>query len=172
MIENWKAFPLNPIYEISDAGGVRRVMAGATRVPGPVKGGTDTNGYRRVKLMMPDGSKKIWKVHRLVAITHLPPGRPDQTEVAHGDGVRTNNHVSNLRWATRAENAKDVRIHGTQRGTRNGRSKLNDETARQVLEARKSGMSGPAVGRKFGIGSTTVYEIEQGKKWSHIHAAS
>lgn len=48
--------------------------------------------------------RKLHLMHRLVAKLFLPPGRADQTEVDHVNGVEKGNMVSNLRWASRSEN--------------------------------------------------------------------
>ncbi|AXV72811.1 hypothetical protein CJO75_01120 [Ralstonia solanacearum] len=52
-------------------------------------------------------------IHRLVALTFLGPPPSRQHEVAHNDGNRANNIVTNLRWATHAENVADTFRHGT-----------------------------------------------------------
>jgi hypothetical protein len=56
--------------------------------------------------------KQTTPVHVLVAETFIsnPQGKP---EIAHCDGNKLNNHVSNLRWATRKENNDDRFGHGT-----------------------------------------------------------
>jgi len=63
-------------------------------------------GYHTVGLCK-DGKDKHFKVHRLVAIAYIP--NPDnKPQVDHIDRVRTNNHVSNLRWATNQENCQNT----------------------------------------------------------------
>lgn len=65
-----------------------------------------TAGYPTFKI---DG--KNIRVHRAVAEAFIPrvEGKPD---VNHVDGNKTNNHVSNLEWCTRGENA----IHALRNG--------------------------------------------------------
>ena len=46
-------------------------------------------------------------VHRLVALTWLPPSNnPNKVEINHKDGNKQNNHISNLEWVTKVENAE------------------------------------------------------------------
>lgn len=60
------------------------------------------DGYHRVKLSN-DGKRKNFLVHRLVAIHYI--ANPDnKSQVDHIDRNKSNNHVSNLRWATQSEN--------------------------------------------------------------------
>lgn len=54
------------------------------------------NGYMQV-LLVKDGTKKSWKVHRLVALTYLP-NLNNYPEVNHKDENRINNCVDNLEW--------------------------------------------------------------------------
>jgi len=62
-----------------------------------------------------DGKVKMFRTNRLVAIHYIP--NPDnKPEVDHIDRDVTNNHVSNLRWATSKEN-KDNRGPETLRKT-------------------------------------------------------
>lgn len=51
-------------------------------------------------------------VHDLVAEAFLGP-KPQGLEVCHGDNNTRNNAASNLRYATRSENHRDKRKHGT-----------------------------------------------------------
>jgi len=62
------------------------------------------HGYYRVHIGGRKNSK-IQFVHRLVAMAHID--NPNKyTEINHIDGVKTNNHISNLEWCTRSHNIK------------------------------------------------------------------
>ena len=68
-----------------------------------LRGSAQSSGYRQYYLRNDDGELHKMYGHRLVAIAFIP--NPEQrTEVDHVDRVRTNNHISNLRWSTRSEN--------------------------------------------------------------------
>ena len=105
-------------YEVSDDGRVRslsRVVMRSNGAPQSVRAREliqcDFKGYRAVNLAM-NGSAKVGLVHRLVASAFIGKGEIGQ-EVCHGDGTRTNNNASNLRWGSRSDNMQDALRHGT-----------------------------------------------------------
>jgi hypothetical protein len=59
-----------------------------------------------------DGVRRKHRVHLLVLEAFVGPC-PDGMEARHLDGNLRNNHISNLAWSTRSENAKDRVAHGT-----------------------------------------------------------
>jgi hypothetical protein len=59
----------------------------------------DTNGYYKLNLKK-DGIKKTYSVHQLVAKAFIP-NPENHYSVDHIDGVKLNNNLSNLRWASR-----------------------------------------------------------------------
>lgn len=71
-----------------------------------VKRNTSINGdgYVTVNIKTNENLWITFGVHRLVAITHIPQGAPDQIQVNHRDLNVTNNNVSNLEWVTCLQN--------------------------------------------------------------------
>lgn len=65
----------------------------------------DKGGYFRAMLSK-DGKARFIPVHRLVAEAFIP-NVENKPQIDHIDGVRTNNNVSNLRWATNRENVRN-----------------------------------------------------------------
>lgn len=66
-----------------------------------------SEGYHVVVLRRDGDVKSQRRVHRLVAETFLSDSWFPGALVLHGDDIRTNNHVSNLRWGTQSENMED-----------------------------------------------------------------
>jgi len=91
--EIWAPVPLHERYEASTFGRVRLANSGAIK---PDSG--HNQGYRSIYL---DGIKML--VHRVIAATFLP--NPDHLpQVDHIDQDKSNNNLSNLRYATYADN--------------------------------------------------------------------
>lgn len=170
--EEWRAVPGHSGYEVSSLGRVRsyRAHGGKRRLAVPrlrtIRVGV--NGYVQVGLQVASGQQKQFSVHSLVAAAFLGP-RPEGHHVAHFDGDRANNHVSNLRYATPHENAQDKERHGTVlRGEDGANTKL---TAQQVEEIRLRYLNGELqapLALAFGISQSQVSNIVRHASWSHM----
>lgn len=95
---DWKPHPYHDDIIVSEFGDVLSYKSGRWFELKPSNNGT---GYIRVGV----GHSNPTYVHILVAETYLDPVDPTiGLEVNHVDGVKTNNHFSNLEWVTKGEN--------------------------------------------------------------------
>ena len=108
------------MYEVSEDGQVRSIpRTVGYRIKGMTKrmGGRilrqklDRFGYLNVCLSKKN-RQEFPRVHVLVAIA-FHGQRPTGLAAAHLDGDKKNNHASNLRWVTHAENESHKKLHGT-----------------------------------------------------------
>lgn len=162
-------FPLNKNYAVTRDGRVQRVDTGRWLKPTVQKRG----GYLAVSLWQNNKGRLI-PLHQVVAYTFCGPRPSPSHVVAHRDGNKLNNDASNLRWATRQENEHDKIAHGrTNRGERNGQSKISDADARAVIAAYASGQKQQVIADRFGIDQSHVSNIVRGKRrFANEHAHS
>ena len=101
-------------YEVSDHGRVRSFLQRNNR--GRVlKQSCDKKGYPYVGLMS-DGGLRTRRVHTLVLEAFVGPC-PAGLIGLHSDDDKSNNHVTNLRWGTHAQNYRDSIINGSRLDT-------------------------------------------------------
>ena len=89
-----------PNYQVSTFGNVKNVKT--ERI---LKPGTEGGGYLYV-ILTDDGKQSTKKIHRLVASAFLE-NQENKKNVDHIDRCKTNNHLSNLRFATDSENQQN-----------------------------------------------------------------
>lgn len=70
------------------------------------------NRYIQVEITNDGGERVKASVHRLVCLSFHGEAPSEQHHAAHGDGDRSNNSETNLRWATAKENDEDQWRHG------------------------------------------------------------
>jgi predicted DNA-binding protein (UPF0251 family) len=111
-------------------------------------------------------------VSRIVALAFI--GEPPQKDnrVIHEDGNVTNNHVSNLRWATWEEFGENKAKHEgmAARGEQITRAGITADQAREIAK-RLANESDEAIASDYGVGRHTVQGIRTGLTWKHIKAA-
>lgn len=174
-METWISIPgWQGLYEVSDHGRVRSVRRCGQ--PGR-KGGQvlafcfASQGYPAVSLSRRGAPyARRMMIHRLVASAFLGPV-PKGMEVCHNDGNRRNCAVSNLRYDTRSNNAKDRVRHGTipdYRGERSPSSKLTADEVKAIRSMRAAGESGKELARLFGVSQQNVCDIVKRRTWAHI----
>lgn len=85
------------IYQITDTGKVYSL-----RYKRFIYTSIDRYGYEQC-LLYKNGKHKTKKVHRLVAESFIP-NPENKPQINHKDGIRNNNSLDNLEWATNSEN--------------------------------------------------------------------
>lgn len=170
-MEIWKpALGLEALIEVSDAGRVRR-LDGLIRKPQPHR-----KGYLVLKLWI-GGKARTRTIHGLVAEAFIG-ARPPGAQVNHIDGVKTNNHASNLEWSTAAQNNAHAITTGLrppssfrgplrpQRGSGNYNAKLTEPEAHAIRARLANGESGGFLSREFGVSKSAIYAIKYGRRWA------
>jgi hypothetical protein len=173
--EQWRAIPgWEGFYEVSDQGRVRSldrwvncshgVKRHRGRVLSPRK---HPGGYTAVQLSR-EGVTTQWLVHRLVMLAFEGPC-PEGLEVAHQDGIKTDNRLSRLRYDTPRGNNADKIEHGTHReGERMHHAKLTPDNVREVMANSPSTEAARALAEKFDYDSGNIWKIWRGETWRSV----
>jgi hypothetical protein len=154
-----------PFYEVSEHGDLRLLVDRSNRLAGTIlKGSVKKHGYREYKIWI-DGKGIHIRAHRevLLAFIGLPP-TPDH-QCAHWDGNPLNNHYSNLRWATPAENAADKIRHGRHR---NGNLKFSEEQVLEMRSMRADGKTYAQIRAVYSISKGNLSYMINRQTWQHI----
>ena len=165
----WRTVPGYPAYEVSVDGVVRRCQGfrcrRAYRVLVPF---IRPNGYAQV-ILYRDGRRQRFGVHQLVALAFLGPKPSPLHQVAHLDGQRLNNHVSNLAWLLPIENDAHKDLHGTRlRGSQIHCAKLTEAQVVLIRQALAVGIRQCVLAQTYGVSDSTVSLIARAKTWRHV----
>lgn len=104
--------PLCDLYEVSSRGRVRSTSQRGRHEPKVLSPGKVGAGYLSIGLYH-KGKRLPRYIHRLVAEAFLGSPPTPEHQVAHGDGDKKNNDVSNLSWKTASQNNFDKHHHKT-----------------------------------------------------------
>jgi hypothetical protein len=128
------------------------------------------NGYFYADLKI-NGKRKECLISRLVA-KHFIPNPDNKPCINHKDGVKANNHYSNLEWVTHSENnLHSHRILGNTsgdfpRGEDHPHAKLTWEIVREIRRTfNKEKITFVELAKKYGVDNTTISAVIKHKNW-------
>ena len=148
-------------YAVSTHGRVRNTKTGLIR-----KTPTGKNGYPIVGLCRGTAKESVG-VHLIMARAFLRKPHCRRPQVNHKDGVKTNNHISNLEWITQAKNLEHawrigLREDARQTAVRIHRT-LTDEQVKRIRETYlKTPRTMKSIADEFGTWKGTVHRIVHG----------
>jgi hypothetical protein len=167
-MENWKQCIESPFYEVSDLGRVRRRTPACRTRPGKLLQGRDPGlGYIQYLLATEPNKYRQFLGHRLVMSAFVGPS---DLHVNHKNGRKADNRLCNLEYVTAAENSRhSCDVLGKHfKGERNPRAKLTEAQVLEILDLSGQGWSQRALCRRFKISKGMIYNIQQGRAWSHL----
>ena len=124
--------------------------------------------YQIINLSKLDGSKRTFRVHRLVMMAFNPVENMDELEVNHIDGNKKNNKLENLEWRTASENqihAFKTGLNKSRRGEESNFSKLTNDDVKKVFELREKGFLQREIAEIVGCTKSNISCILRGKSW-------
>jgi hypothetical protein len=122
----------------------------------------NTDGYPQTMF-----NRKSKTVHILIAKAFVPNPR-NLKEVNHKDGVKTNNHYSNLEWVTRGENIKHSYRLGLRNsdGAKKASSKLKEWQVKAIRWLYKyTKTTQKELGSFYGVTQSHIGYIVNNKSW-------
>lgn len=177
--EEWKTLPvkhqsaLRKKYAVSTAGRLASYIDDLSH--GNLLKGSTVEGYTVINVK-PDDSFQSLYLHREIAKLFLKRPGKNYKYVIHLDHDKKNNHVKNLRWATKAEmeahqqnSPAKIAYKESQRQKTSG-LKLNISKVRsikRILKTRRH-KTMRQIAEQFGISEMQLYRIKKGENWGHV----
>lgn len=122
-------------------------------------------GYKRIGLTK-NGIQRIFASHRLIAKTFIPNPENKPT-INHKNGIKTDNRVVNLEWATMKENNLHAyKVLGKK--PTYGRRKISDEVVKMIRNELINGIDGVTLSKKYNLSTALISLIKNNKIWKDI----
>jgi hypothetical protein len=122
-------------------------------------------GYYYTRVVDTPGISSVLLRHRALCLTFKAFETADTINliVNHKDGIKNNNHVSNLEIMTIKQNTHHAFETGlTPIGEKHSRSKFSDEKLREALEEIENGNSVNSVSKKHSISQSYLNKVKHG----------
>lgn len=126
-------------------------------------------GYHQIDLYKNRIVKQIG-IHRLVAQAFIPNPN-NKPQVNHKDGIKINNHVSNLEWVSASENIQHAilnNLRDTPKGENHYFSKLTNADVLCIKKYIQEGKSNMEIANILNICRSSIWQIRVEKAWKHV----
>lgn len=142
-----------------------QVFASKSNTPEKPLGTKTPKGYLRTAVNV-DGKRVSIMMHRVVCIViyGLPPY--PEAQVNHFNGIKSDNHPTNIEWSTQPKNMEHAKEHGLLKPVKQERHYNAHLTAVQVAQIRVSGTSSKELSEKYHVSRTQIRRIITGKRWT------
>lgn len=172
--EIWKDHPdFIGLYKASNLGRIRSFYkyGGAAHgsFNGIIKPKINKRGYYSFKPSK-DKIQKDWAVHRFIAQTFL--SNPDELyTVNHKNGIKTDNRVENLEWASQTDQIRHAVDLGLRKSGENHRwASISKDLAQNIINEYKPHIfSQNYLAKKYGLSRGLVCAILTGKSWKKLN---
>lgn len=132
----------------------------------------DSYGYPLVVLRDAEGRSCTRTVHKLVAQAFYGPRPEGMDLVRHLNGVKDDNHWTNLAYGTLQDNADDMMRLGEQfHGSQLKQSKLTESDVAEIHQRLRQGERLAVIGREFNVSPSTIAHIRDGRTWWRVPCA-
>jgi hypothetical protein len=162
--EIWKSHTDFENYEFSNWGNFRNTKTGKI-----LKNTISDRGYIETQLYSKSKKKRIKvKLHRMVGELFIPiPEDTNKNNINHIDGIKTNNHYSNLEWISNEENIQHAIDTGLRK--RSWAQKINEDDVRTIRKIYdETNLSFADIANQFNVTPSTISSIVKYETFNNI----